>query len=304
VAEKLLRVLAVVITVVIVGAGFASRASAQADLLPSIPKGNITIGLQPVPLASGAGPLAAPDYAIAPPGDASRVFVVEQNGLLRLMKNGQIQPGSALDITTRVQPPLAAGNANDERGFLGLAFHPGFNDPLSPGFRTLYTYNSEPTAAGPITYTVPAGATNNYRNVINEWKMSVANPDVVDPTSRREIISFGKNAGNHNGGTITFGPDGYLYLGTGDGGNANDSGTGHLAATGNAQSLAVALGKMLRIDPLNPAANPSSPDPVSTNGQYRIPLTNPYRTVAGDVPEIFAHAIRTASASTPAADTI
>jgi glucose/arabinose dehydrogenase len=253
--------------------------------LPSIQLGNIAIHVQPV--ATG---LAAPDYGFSPPGDTSRLFVVEQNGLLRVIQNGSLLPTPALNIQSLVSPPLVTSNANDERGFLGLAFAPGFNDPSSIGYRTLYTYNSQATGSG-TTYPVPAGAATNYKNVINEWKMSAADPNVVDPTSRREVISFGKNAGNHNGGTIAFGPDGYLYLATGDGGNANDFGTGHIASTGNAQDLTVPLGKMLRIDPYNPTLNPSDPNPVSANGQYRIPTDNPFQN-PGQVPEIYAYGLR------------
>ena len=108
--------------------------------------------------------MAAPDYAISPPGDTSRLFVVEQNGLLRIIQNGTLLPGAALDIQSRVQPPLNPANANDERGFLGLAFHPGFNNPASPGYRTLYTYNSEliPAATTP-TYPVPTTATQQLQ---------------------------------------------------------------------------------------------------------------------------------------------
>ena len=127
--------------------------------------------------------------------------------------------------------------------------------------------------------------------VISEWKMSTADPDVVDPTTRREIMSFGTNATNHNRGTIAFGPDGYLYLGLGDGGNANDSGPSHTEPTGNAQNLANPYGKMLRIDPLNPSLPSVSLDPVSPNGQYRIPLSNPF-DAAGQVPEVYAYGLR------------
>jgi glucose/arabinose dehydrogenase len=128
-------------------------------------------------------------------------------------------------------------------------------------------------------------------NVIAEWKVSANDPNVIDPASRREIISFGKNAGNHNGGTITFGPDGYLYLGLGDGGNANDVGASHIEPGGNAQNMTTPLGKMIRIDPLNPATTPGTPgDTTSGNGQYRIPGTNPFK--AGQVPEIFATGFR------------
>ena len=262
----------------------ATAAAGQAwagPYLPSIQRGTIAVNLQPI--ATG---LAAPLYGISPPGDTSRLFVLDQNGLVRVIQNGAMLPTPALDIHTRVQPPLVATNANDERGLLGLAFHPGFNDPTSPGFHTLYTYNSEPipTGTSPV-YPAPNGATQNYMNVINEWKIDPANPSLIDANSRRAIISFGKNAGNHNGGTITFGPDGYMYLATGDGGNANDVGPSHVEPGGNAQNLTVALGKMLRIDPLNPTLTPASPNPASGNGQYRIPVDNPFHGV-GQVPEI------------------
>jgi hypothetical protein len=131
----------------------------------------------------------------------------------------------------------------------------------------------------------------NYKTLISEYKMSASDPHVVDPTTRREIISFGKNAGNHNGGTIAFGPDGYLYLGLGDGGNANDVGPSHIEPGGNAQNLSTPLGKMLRIDPLLPSLTTGSADSVSANGQYRIPTTNPFQG-AGQVPETYAYGFR------------
>jgi len=258
-----------------------------ARYLPPITNGNIAIFLQPV--ATG---MAAPLYGISPPGDSNRLFVLEQNGLVRIIQNGTLLSGAALDIQSRVQPPLNPANANDERGLLGLAFHPGFNNPASPGYRTLYTYNSEQIPAGTVpTYPVPTTATNNYKNVVNEWKISIADANVVDPASRREVISFGKTAGNHNGGTCTFGPDGYMYLAIGDGGDANDVGASHIVPGGNAQNLSTPLGKFLRFDPLNPALNPTSPDPVSVNFQYRIPTNNPFQG-PGQVPEIYAYGVR------------
>ena len=173
-----------------------------------------------------------------------------------------------------------------------MAFHPGFNNAASPGYRTLYTYHSELIPAGTLpTYSAPNNATQNYKNVIAEWKISGADPNVIDPASRREIISLGKNAGNHNGGTISFGPDGYLYLATGDGGNARDVGPSHIEPGGNAQNLSTPLGKMLRIDPLRPAVTAGSPDPVSGNGEYRIPVSNPFQG-AGQVPETYAYGFR------------
>lgn len=256
-----------------------------ARYLPAISNGPINILLQPV-----ATNLAAPDYAISPPGDTHRLFVVEQGGLLRVIQDGALLPGSALDLSNLISTAFSPSNANDERGFLGLAFHPGFSNPASPGYQTLYTYNSQPLGTGP-TYAAPNGATQGYKNAVNEWKISNANSNVVDPASRREIISFGKNANNHNGGTITFGPDGYLYLALGDGGNANDVGASHIEPGGNAQNLTTPLGKMLRFDPLNPALNPGSSDPISPNGQYRIPVGNPFQG-SGQVPEIYAYGLR------------
>jgi glucose/arabinose dehydrogenase/plastocyanin len=252
----------------------------------------VTNGVGALFLVPVATNLSAPLYGISPPGDTHRLFVLEQNGLIRIIKDGVLQAAPALDLQSLVQPPLSAGNPNDERGLLGLAFHPGFTNPASPGFQTLYTYNSETiTSNGPPTYLLPDGATNNYKNAINEWKISSTNADVIDPASRREVISFGKNAGNHNGGTCTFGPDGYMYLALGDGGNANDVGPGHISPGGNAQNLSTPLGKMLRFDPLNPALNPGSADTVSSNGRYRIPASNPFQG-QGQVPEIYAYGFR------------
>ncbi len=277
----------------------ALHANAKAqDVLPPIQRGTIAISLLPV--ATG---LAAPDYAISAPGDVSRLFIVEQRGQLLILQNGSILPTPALDLGSVISLGATAGvnsfnpaNANDERGLLGLAFHPGFNTPGSPGFQTLYTFNSQPLGTG-VTYLTPnAGngpglAAQNFKTVVNEFKMSLVDPNVIDPASRREVISFGKNANNHNGGTIAFGPDGYLYLGLGDGGNARDVGVSHIEPGGNAQNLSTPLGKMLRFDPINPALNAGSLDQVSGNGQYRIPTTNPFQG-AGQVPETYALGFR------------
>src|SRR5262249_38857092 len=130
-----------------------------------------------------------------------------------------------------------------------------------------------------------------YKNVVNEWKISNIDPNVIDPATRREVVSFGKTAGNHNGGTITFGPDGYAYLALGDGGDANDVGVSHLEPRGNAQNLSTPLGKFLRFDPLHPSLTPGSSDMVSSNGQYRVPTNNPFMS-PGQVPEIYCYGMR------------
>src|SRR5215475_11445259 len=141
---------------------------AQLNYLPSIPQGTITIGLTPI--ATGLG---APLYGISPPGDTSRLFVLDQKGLIDVIQNGTLLTTPTLDLQNRVQiapvgnGPLNPASANDERGLLGLAFHPGFNDPNSVGFHTLYTYNSEALPTGTsATYPAP-GPTQNYKNVIN-----------------------------------------------------------------------------------------------------------------------------------------
>ena len=260
-----------------------------ARYLPAITNGDIPIFL--VPVVTG---MAAPLYGISPPGDRTRLFVLEQIGFIRVIQNGSLLAQPALDITNRTLLPNP-NNANEERGLLGLAFHPGYTNPASPGYRTLYTYGSEviPPLTSP-TYPVPPGApapTNAYKNVVNEWKISTTNASVIDPNSRREVISFGKDANNHNGGTITFGPDGYAYLALGDGGNADDRGNSHLEPGGNAQNLSTPLGKFLRFDPIHPSLTVGSPNTVSSNGQYRIPTTNPFQN-PGQVPEIYALGVR------------
>ncbi len=279
--------------VVLAASLYAGVAAAQqVGPLPDITTGGIAIHLDT--LATGLG---APNYGTHPPGDPTRLFVLEQKGLVLVFQHGVLLPTPALNITARVAPPMNPANANDERGLLGLAFHPDFDVPEAAGYRTLYTYNSEPIPVGTLpTFVTPNAdplnpAVQNYKNVLNEWKIDAVDPNVIDPASRREVVSFGKNAGNHNGGTIAFGPDGYLYIGLGDGGNANDVGASHYEPGGNAQYLGTPLGKMLRIDPLDPVLTPASSDPASGNGQYRVPATNPFQG-PGQVAEIYALGLR------------
>jgi glucose/arabinose dehydrogenase len=262
--------------------------------LPNIPLGDVAVRLKPV--ATG---LAAPLYGINPPGDSSRMFVLEQNGKVLVMDTTTetLSPTPAIDLGSRVSPPLNLTSANDERGLLGLAFHPDFFNPALPGYRTLYTYTSEPSAGNPLTFPVPIEpsdpGTLGYVNVVSEYKMTTPTSNVIDPASRRVVFTIGKAQNNHNGGTIAFGPDNYLYLATGDGGGARDDGPGHIEPTGNAQVLTGGnvLGKMLRIDPLDPSLTAGSPDDISGNSQYRIPDGNPF-AAAGQVREIYAYGFR------------
>lgn len=261
--------------------------------LPDIPLGDIQIRLKPI--ATG---LVAPLYGINPPDDTHRLFVLEQRGQVLVFEDGIQSATPAIDLQSRVAPPLNLTSPNDERGLLGLAFHPDFFNAALPGYRTLYTYTSEPSAGNPLTFPLPNEPTApgplNYVNVVSEYKMTTPTSNVIDPASRRVVFTIGKTQSNHNGGTIAFGPnDKYLYLATGDGGGANDDGAGHIDPTGNAQLITGGnvLGKMLRIDPLDPSLTPTSQDDISANNQYRIPDGNPF-TGAGQVREIYAYGLR------------
>lgn len=235
---------------------------------------------------------------------ADRKFILDQTGLVLLMKNGVIQPTPFLDITgivSQLSPAFGRG-ANglnpgyDERGLLGLAFHPHFWDGGNPGFLKLYTLHNVPVAADRVADfpqpPFPAGAVPNCQEVIAEWSVSPLNLDMVDPTSYRELLRYDKPEFNHNGGTLAFGRDELLYAAFGDGGAANDVGTGHIPVTGNAQSLGTILGKMIRIDPLHPSRTAPHRGIVSGNGQYRIPHTNPFVGQPGALGEIFAYGFR------------
>jgi autotransporter-associated beta strand protein len=263
----------------IFGATLCLASAARAQLPGAIQPGSIRIGLQSI--ATG---MTSPVSATVAPGDSSDLFVVDQTGKINVIHNGVVQPTPLLDIRSIESAiPLQAGY--DERGLLGLAFSPGFNDPMSSGFHTLYTYQSESAGTATADFAPAAGTASSidHQNVLVQWKVSAANPLVVDTSTRRDLLREDHPASNHNGGTIAFGPDGDLYLGLGDGGTANDSGNGHIASTGNAESLSVVMGKMLRLDP-----NGSN----SANGKYGIPASNPFVGTAGAVTEIYAYGLR------------
>ncbi len=175
-----------------------------------------------------------------------RLFVVEQGGRIRIVKNGAILPTPYMDISRYV-------SKGSEQGLLGLAFHRGFKtDPR------LY-----------IDYTDANGNT-----VINEYRQSRTNPNLVEGHSGRRLMTIAQPYANHNGGMLAFAPDGFLYIGMGDGGSAGDPGN-------RAQNLGTLLGKLLRID-IN-----------GTTGSlpYRIPSTNPYVGRTG-LDQIWARGLR------------
>lgn len=273
------RVLVPAVVGLVLGSSFA-RAQ-PASLLPNaIQPGTVHATLQPV--VSG---LVAPVAGVTAPGDTHDLFVVDQAGTVRIVRDGVMQATPFLNLSA-IEAAVPLNPGYDERGLLGLAFAPGFDNPASAGYRTLYTYHSE--AAGTATANfAPAPGTFtrtpniDHQNVLTEWKVSAANPDVVDVASRRDLLRQDHPALNHNGGTIAFGNDGYLYLGIGDGGTANDSGNGHLTA-GNAQDLSVIMGKMIRIDP----------NARTGTRAYGIPADNPFVNTAGALPEIYAYGVR------------
>jgi len=228
---------------------------------------------------------------------------VDETGLILVLKNDEVKLTPFLDITDVVAQltpafggaPQGLNPSYDERGLLGLAFHPGFDDHNSPGFRTLYTLHNVPVGriADFPQPVVPPVAMPNCQEVVAEWQVSREDPDQVDFASYREVLRFDRPEFNHNGGTIAFGPDGLLYAAFGDGGNANDVGAGHLPVTGNAQVLSTILGKMIRINPLDPrlTTNHDGRD-QRTTGSTSIPRSNPFFTRFGAVREIYAYGFR------------
>jgi len=233
-----------------------------------IVKDNTTIELQTI-----VDGLAAPLGLAAPDDGSKRMFVYDQAGLAWVVTDAGRLPTPLLDVRGRL---VTFGNY-DERGLLGLATHPDFaHHPF------VYTYTSEPiNGVADFVNVMPAGVTNNHQSVIAEWRMDPNDPNQIDPASRREILRIDKPQSNHNGGTLRFGPDGFLYISLGDGGRANDVADGHVPG-GNAQNLQRIWGKLLRID---------VDGHNSANGKYGIPKDNP---LAGQnaVQEIYAYGLR------------
>lgn len=240
---------------------FALPSSITAAEVPNpipqtIPTGDL-IGLEPV-----ADGLTAPNWATFPPGDNQRLFVVDQTGILWVINLASNTKSVFADFSDLLVPLGINGPGSyDERGFLGLAFHPNYqNNGL------LYTYTSEPVV-GDADFPVPFGAAADHYNVVTEWR--VPNPQdlssVLDDTTRRVVLRIGHPQFNHDGGALNFGQDGMLYISIGDGGGADDQGIGH-STTGNGQDVSNVLGKILRINPRGVSA---------PNGQYSVPQDNP-----------------------------
>jgi glucose/arabinose dehydrogenase len=217
-----------------------SRRRIQAGLIASlvglVPGVRAETQLTTVRVAAG---LTLPLFVTAPPGDTTRLFIVEQHtGTDANIKILNLSSGIVNATPFLTIHGVSTGN---EQGLLGMAFHPAY---ATNG----YFY---------VNFTNSAGTT-----VIQRYTVS-ANPDVADPNSAYAIVSITQPYSNHNGGWIAFGPDGYLYVGMGDGGSEGDP-------QDRAQNLNELLGKILRID-VNSDAFPGDP-----NTNYAIPPSNPF----------------------------
>jgi glucose/arabinose dehydrogenase len=162
--------------------------------------------------------LQRPLFLIESPDDSGRLFVLEQPGRIRIVRDGELVAEPFLDITSIVD------DRANEQGLLGLAFSPGFTE-------NGYFY---------VNYTREGGDT-----VIARFNVSADNPDRADPNSQQVVMGVDQPYPNHNGGMLAFGPDGYLYIGMGDGGSGGDP-------QGNGQNPFTRLGKLLRIDVSSP----------------------------------------------------
>jgi glucose/arabinose dehydrogenase len=209
-------------------------------------------------------------------GDGSgRLFICDQPGKIYIFKDGMLLPTPFLDVGPEM---VTFSTTYSERGLLGMCFHPDYENSSAAGYRCFYVNYSAPSTHPTLNPVVAGGTTNNV-TVIAEYKVSLANPNIADPTTKRIVLTYGQPQSNHNGGQLEFGPDGYLYIASGDGGGANDNPAGHTEGTGaasagrvsgtlgNGQDRRTLLGKILRIDPLGTNG---------PGGSYGIPASNPF----------------------------
>ncbi len=223
------------------------------------PVSNTTLTI--VPVATGLG---RPLYVTAPPGDHDRIFIADQYGLIHLKKRGE-PPATTyvfLDISAAVN-----STSDPEMGLLGLTFHP---DYAQNGFFYVSYTEGPPFASVVARYSVDAG-----------------DPDVADPGSELRILTLNQPALRHNVGHLLFGDDGYLYIGSGDGGvNGDNAGT-----CGNGQNTGTLLGTLMRID-VDPAAG-NAPECGDGPWNYSVPPDNPLADgPGGDCDEIWSYGLR------------
>ncbi len=213
--------------------------------------------------------LQAPLVLVQPDGDDRR-FIVEQPGRIRVLADDNfLLDEPFLNIQHRIVPLMSTF---DERGLLGLAFHPDFAN--NGRFFVYYSGHI------PGNSDLGVHLWYSHTNYVAEYRVDPDNPNRADHNSEKIIMSFDWPQFNHNGGWIGFGPDGHLYISTGDGGYANDWGIGHNVELGNGQDLSTHLGKILRID-------------VDVeDGYYAVPDDNPFVGDSNALPEIWAYGFR------------
>jgi len=205
----------------------------------------------------------SPLNLVSLPDGSGRLLIADQTGTIHILnKNGKLSDELFLDLRERM---VTLNQGFDERGLLGLVLHPNYREN-----RKLYIYYSAPLRSGMPTNW-------NHTSHISEFK---ATPDLarVDPGSERVLLQIDEPQMNHNCGRILFGPDGFLYIGTGDGGGANDNEAGH-SPQGNGQDTSTLLGKILRID-------------VNKGNPYAVPADNPFADGKQGKPEIYAYGLR------------
>src|SRR2546427_718056 len=238
---------------------------------PRAAEGPPGIGLKPV--AEG---FTSPTALMTLDDGSGRLLVADQIGVVSVLtKDGAKAEQPFFDARSRL---AKLKDAFDERGLLGLALHPRFKVS-----RKIYMAYSAPlrSSAPQDWFNAPdfkAADTSTLR--VSEFKVLPNDSGHVDPASERVLLEIDKPYFNHNGGCIAFGPDGYLYISVGDGGNANDEGRGH-SPQGNGQDTTVLLGKILRID-------------VDKGNPCAFPSDNPFADGKKGRPEIFAYGMRNA----------
>jgi glucose/arabinose dehydrogenase len=216
--------------------------------------------------------VTAPMAMVQPAGD-DRKFIAQQNGVVSILTaDGELLGEPFLDLRHKITKQWPEF---DEKGLLGLAFHPDFAN----NGKFYVAYSSATEWRGDLA----KHFWWSHTNIVEEYTVSADDPNVADAGSSRVITAIDWPQFNHNGHWIAFGPDGMLYISTGDGGYANDWGIGHNVLEGNGQDMLDLHGKMLRID-----VNGSS-----DGNNYAIPADNPFvGQDATALPEIWAYGLR------------
>ncbi|GEO05909.1 glucose dehydrogenase [Adhaeribacter aerolatus] len=230
--------------------------------------------MKPVDLAPIATNLVSPLGVEEAPDGSNRLFILDQIGKIWIVNAADNQLTTPfLDVTSKM---VTLNPRYDERGLLGFTFHPDFKN----NGRFFIYYTLPPRPGGPT----PTTTWNNLSR-ISEFRVSAGNPNVADLSTEKVILELDDPQSNHNGGTIAFGPDGYLYIAIGDGGGANDVDPGHVEdwypvnKGGNGQDIEANLfGNILRLD-------------VNSGAPYRIPADNPFVGKTGR-DEIWAYGFR------------